>query len=123
MHVEQGLRRFRPESPLSRNHCRMLAALTREPKRKICSGENSATRRLTISGRISASAMTMNWPFHEAERIEKAILPTRRSKAAAGRRALGDFLSVHHGLGLELDINRASARQIGGRDAQSAVLG
>ncbi len=38
------------------------------------------------------------------------------------RRAFGDFLGVHDGLGLELDVDRAAAGQVGRRDAEPAVL-
>ena len=42
-------------------------------------------------------------------------LPHDTFKQPQGRRPFGDLLGVHDGLGLELDVDRAAAGQVGGR--------
>ena len=53
---------------------------------------------------------------------ESGLASSRHTHQPQSCRAFGDFLLRKNGLGLELDVDRAAAGEVGRRNSQPAIL-
>src|SRR4051812_26925858 len=77
----------------------------------ICSGLNSAARRCTTSSSNVSGMIFKDRPPTNSRNVQE---PQRRGP-------LGDVLGAHDGLGLELDVDRAAAGEVGGGDEETPL--